>query len=93
MRNAKSTRPVVFALLTGLILAAHPALAMLVGDLATSPATSRMALAPLSPTAVRELADPAYEETGVIHKLRAKLETDPNKPLFKTMRGVGYQLL
>jgi len=26
-------------------------------------------------------------------KLRMKLETDPAKPLFKTLRGVGYQLL
>jgi DNA-binding response OmpR family regulator len=26
-------------------------------------------------------------------KLRAKLETTPGKPLFKTIRGVGYQLL
>jgi DNA-binding response OmpR family regulator len=26
-------------------------------------------------------------------KLRAKLEVAPNKPLFKTVRGVGYQLL
>jgi DNA-binding response OmpR family regulator len=26
-------------------------------------------------------------------KLRGKLETDPAKPLFKTLRGVGYQLL
>lgn len=26
-------------------------------------------------------------------KLRAKLETTPGKPLFKTVRGVGYQLL
>ena len=25
-------------------------------------------------------------------KLRTKLETDPAKPLFKTVRGVGYQL-
>jgi DNA-binding response OmpR family regulator len=26
-------------------------------------------------------------------RLRAKLETTPDKPLFKTVRGVGYQLL
>ena len=26
-------------------------------------------------------------------KLRAKFDTAPNKPLFKTVRGVGYQLL
>ena len=26
-------------------------------------------------------------------KLRNKLETEPNKPLFKTVRGVGYQLM
>jgi len=26
-------------------------------------------------------------------RLRAKLDTDPEKPLFKTVRGVGYQLL
>ena len=26
-------------------------------------------------------------------KLRAKLETAPDKPIFKTIRGVGYQLL
>jgi DNA-binding response OmpR family regulator len=26
-------------------------------------------------------------------RLRAKLETEPQKPLFKTVRGVGYQLL
>jgi len=26
-------------------------------------------------------------------KLRAKLELSPEKPLFKTVRGVGYQLL
>lgn len=26
-------------------------------------------------------------------KLRGKLETDPAKPLFKTIRGVGYQLM
>lgn len=26
-------------------------------------------------------------------KLRAKFETSPDKPLFKTVRGVGYQLL
>ncbi|HMG97228.1 MAG TPA: winged helix-turn-helix domain-containing protein, partial [Gemmatimonadaceae bacterium] len=26
-------------------------------------------------------------------RLRAKLETSPAKPLFKTIRGVGYQLL
>ncbi len=25
-------------------------------------------------------------------KLRAKLETEPEKPIFKTVRGVGYQL-
>ena len=35
-------------------LAANPALAMLVGDLVTSPAVRRMALAPLSHAAVRE---------------------------------------
>jgi DNA-binding NarL/FixJ family response regulator len=37
-------------------LAVNPALAMLVGDLVTSPATRRMALAPLSQAAVRNLA-------------------------------------
>jgi DNA-binding response OmpR family regulator len=26
-------------------------------------------------------------------RLRSKLETTPGKPLFKTVRGVGYQLL
>ncbi len=26
-------------------------------------------------------------------RLRSKLETAPGKPLFKTVRGVGYQLL
>ena len=26
-------------------------------------------------------------------RLRGKLETSPDKPLFKTVRGVGYQLL
>jgi Response regulators consisting of a CheY-like receiver domain and a winged-helix DNA-binding domain len=26
-------------------------------------------------------------------RLRGKLETTPGKPLFKTVRGVGYQLL
>jgi DNA-binding response OmpR family regulator len=26
-------------------------------------------------------------------RLRSKLDTDPAKPLFKTVRGVGYQLL
>jgi DNA-binding response OmpR family regulator len=26
-------------------------------------------------------------------RLRAKLEKNPDKPLFKTVRGVGYQLL
>jgi len=26
-------------------------------------------------------------------KLRGKLEADPGKPVFKTVRGVGYQLL
>jgi DNA-binding response OmpR family regulator len=28
-----------------------------------------------------------------VWKLRSKLESDPAKPLFKTVRGVGYQLL
>ena len=50
-------------------LAAHPALAMLVGDLATSPAATRMALAPLSPTAVRELADPAGVDPAELSRL------------------------
>ena len=50
-------------------LAAHPALAMLVGDLATSPATTRMALAPLSPAAVRELADPAGVDPAELTRL------------------------
>jgi DNA-binding response OmpR family regulator len=26
-------------------------------------------------------------------KLRAKFDLDPAKPLFKTVRGVGYQML
>ena len=50
-------------------LAAHPALAMLVGDLATSPAATRMALAPLSPAAVRELADPAGVDPAELTRL------------------------
>ena len=40
-------------------LAANPALARLVGDLATDPSVSRIALAPLSMQAVRTLAAPA----------------------------------
>ncbi len=39
-------------------VAANPALSMLLGDLATSPATRRMVLRPLSDSAVRELAGP-----------------------------------
>jgi DNA-binding CsgD family transcriptional regulator/tetratricopeptide (TPR) repeat protein len=50
-------------------LAAHPALAMLVGDLATSPAATRMALAPLSPAAVRELAGPAGVDPAELTRL------------------------
>jgi DNA-binding CsgD family transcriptional regulator len=40
-------------------LAAHPALAQLLGDLATNPCARRVALRPLSRAAVRELAEPA----------------------------------
>ena len=50
-------------------LAAHPALAMLVGDLATNPAATRMALPPLSPAAVRELADPAGVDPAELTRL------------------------
>jgi predicted ATPase len=46
-------------------LAVNAALALLVGDLATSPAARRMALAPLSPAAVRRLAGrPMSTPTG-----------------------------
>jgi DNA-binding CsgD family transcriptional regulator/tetratricopeptide (TPR) repeat protein len=43
-------------------VAANPALSLLLGDLATSPAVTRIALAPLSDDAVRELAGPDWRE-------------------------------
>jgi DNA-binding CsgD family transcriptional regulator/tetratricopeptide (TPR) repeat protein len=45
-------------------VAANPALGLLLGDLATSPAVRRIALRPLSEPAVRELAGPAGLDGG-----------------------------
>ena len=50
-------------------LAVNAPLALLVGDLVTSPAARRMALAPLSPAAVRSLAGPADVDADGLWRL------------------------
>ena len=50
-------------------LAVNPALALLVGDLVTSPAARRMALAPLSHAAVRSLAGPTDVDADGLWRL------------------------
>lgn len=50
-------------------VAAHPELAQLLGDLATSPSSERLALKPLSESAVRELAEPAGIDAARLSRL------------------------
>jgi DNA-binding CsgD family transcriptional regulator len=50
-------------------LAVNPALAMLVGDLVTSPAATRMALEPLSHAAVSSLAGPTHVDADGLWRL------------------------